>query len=218
MRGAVVFEAIVRVLEACIPNMLSENIEVLCEEFLIDFFSNYCFDFWLFLIVNNLQRVTIIVLKSVVLVWGSASLFRMHDVWLILVSNILIVALSAYFGRQILVLGHYKSLYNHHFRFANNMKDGIITVDDSTREVSFLNKSALSWLTTASDQKNVVYREVFDPQKPMFRRTLESFDSTHDVSAKDESAVSSSKRGKICLDVSQKLYSLEEIDKYQRTD
>lgn len=43
------------------------------------------------------------------------------------------------------------------------MKDGIITVDDSTKTVSFLNKSALSWLTTVKDQKNVDYKAAFDP-------------------------------------------------------
>ena len=176
MRAAMVTDAIIRVLYSLLPMELISKQRALFIDILVDCFTNYCGDFWLNLFVINLQNTAIVIFSGCVQKLAPIAAINCWALQFLIV-NAFYVGVAAYMGRFMLILGNLQYLTNYHFKFAYNLKEGIVTMhgEGDSRKLSYINKSALRMLVDeqikdTEEQKNADYSLLYDKSLPMFKR------------------------------------------------
>ena len=69
---------------------------------------------------------------------------------MLFILNVFFLLNASYFGRNTLLHGSYQHLNRYLFKFMYNLKEGIVTYHNNSRQVNFMNKSALDMLTNKS--------------------------------------------------------------------
>lgn len=125
MRGMIFYDTLVRVLESCIPIQFS--ILHIYAPIVFDLFMNYCNDFLLNLFTMILTIIGMIIGHSYVMT-KDANEAILGSLLPVISFSICYVFIALILGRNYLIIGHYQNLAKLHFKFAFNLKEGIVTV------------------------------------------------------------------------------------------
>ena len=175
VRGLVYLDAAIRLLESCLPIEWVQARNTVMALMIIDIVSNYCGSFYSNIVLLNVQFPAMTMLGCYVMKRCDVQDALIETVPYLVFLNLFYIAYATYCGRNTLIFGQYQHLNRYMFKFMYNLKEGIVTYHSNSKQVSFMNKSALNMLTDKSikmtdDQQAANFSHFLDVSSMMFKR------------------------------------------------
>ena len=172
MRWIFIYDSINRIIEAFIP--VNYSLMQIYSPILLDICVNYCNDFLLSFFAVNLTIIGTKVVNSYVMADGSSEAI-LGSLIPAMGFSIIYIFIAVIIGRNYLLIGYSQHQAKLNFKFAFNLREGLVVLYGEENPVRYMNQAALNMLSqknryNTDEIKGVNFNECFDVCLQMFRR------------------------------------------------